>query len=111
MNEHPLIKITDEMVLAALNAEYREQYRSWGRIDPETGEVRWEDRTRLDEFGPSVVKKTRAALRAAFAVTPTVLALDDLADRWESAVSSYDYEAAMQNAATDLRTVLNGENA
>ena len=37
--------------------------------------------------------------------------VEALADHWESAVSSYDYEAAMQNAAMDLRTALNGETA
>ena len=35
--------------------------------------------------------------------------VEALADHWESVVSSYDYEAAMQNAATDLRAALNGE--
>ena len=63
-----MIEITDEMVLAAINAERREQYRLWGRVDPETGEVLWRDRTRLDEFDPSVPKKIRAALSAALAV-------------------------------------------
>ena len=37
-----------------------------------------------------------------------VARVDALADSWESVVSSYDYEAAMQNAATDLRTALSG---
>ena len=40
-----------------------------------------------------------------------VIAVADLADLWESVVSSYDYEAAMQNAAIDLRTALNGAAA
>ena len=35
--------------------------------------------------------------------------VEALADLWESVVSSDDYEAAMQNAATDLRDALNGE--
>ena len=35
--------------------------------------------------------------------------VEALADLWESVVSSDDYEAAMQNAATDLRAALNGE--
>ena len=37
--------------------------------------------------------------------------VEALADHWESAVSSYDYEAAMQNAAMDLRTELKGDDA
>lgn len=61
---------SDEMVLAALNTERREQYRSWGRINPETGEVQWEDRDGLDEFAEGVVKKARVALTAALAMTP-----------------------------------------
>ena len=60
------------MVLAALNAEHREQYRSWERVNSETGEVLWEDRARLDEFADGVVKTTRAALTAALAVAPNV---------------------------------------
>lgn len=35
--------------------------------------------------------------------------VEALADRWESVVSSDDYEAAMQNAAMDLRAALIGE--
>ena len=45
----------------------------------------------------------------AAALARAVIAVADLADLWESVVSSYDYEAAMQNAAIDLRTALNGE--
>ena len=43
------------------------------------------------------------------ALARAVIAVADLADLWESVVSSYDYEAAMQNAAMDLRDALNGE--
>ena len=43
------------------------------------------------------------------ALARAVIAVAELADLWESVVSSYDYEAAMQNAATDIRAVLNGE--
>ena len=45
------------------------------------------------------------------ALARAVIAVADLADLWESVVSSYDYEAAMQNAAIDLRTALNGDAA
>ena len=45
------------------------------------------------------------------ALARAVIAVAELADLWESVVSSYDYEAAMQNAATDIRAVLNGESA
>lgn len=64
--DHPAAEVPDEMVLAALNAEFREQYRSWGRVDPETGTVLWEDRARLDQFAVGVVNKARSALSAAF---------------------------------------------
>lgn len=46
----------------------------------------------------------------AAALARAVIAVADLADLWESVVSSYDYEAAMQNAATDIRAVLNGDD-
>ena len=45
------------------------------------------------------------------ALARAVIAVADLADLWESVVSSYDYEAAMQNAAMDLRAALNGDAA
>ena len=45
----------------------------------------------------------------AAALARAVARVDALADSWESVVSSYDYEAAMQNAAMDLRAALNGE--
>ena len=45
------------------------------------------------------------------ALARAVIAVADLADLWESVVSSYDYEAAMQNAAIDLRNALNGDAA
>ena len=45
------------------------------------------------------------------ALARAVIAVAELADLWESVVSSYDYEAAMQNAAMDLRAALNGETA
>ena len=45
------------------------------------------------------------------ALARAVIAVAELADLWESVVSSYDYEAAMQNAAMDLRNALNGETA
>lgn len=45
------------------------------------------------------------------ALARAVIAVADLADLWESVVSSYDYEAAMQNAAMDLRTALSGGTA
>lgn len=35
--------------------------------------------------------------------------MEALADHWESLVSSDEYESAMRNAATDLRTALNGD--
>ena len=44
----------------------------------------------------------------AAALARAVIPVADLADLWESVVSSYDYEAAMQNAATDLRAALSG---
>ena len=47
----------------------------------------------------------------AAALARAVIAVADLADLWESVVSSYDYEAAMQNAAMDLRTALSGGTA
>lgn len=61
---------TDEMVLTALNAYHREQYRSWGRVNPDTGEVQWADRTHLGEFADAVVKQARATLTAALEVAP-----------------------------------------
>lgn len=48
-------------------------------------------------------------VREARTLANAVIAVTDLADHWESVVSSDDYEAAMQNAATDLRDALNGE--
>ena len=45
------------------------------------------------------------------ALARAVIAVAELADLWESVVSSYDYEAAMPNAAMDLRNALNGETA
>ena len=44
------------------------------------------------------------------ALARAVIRVEALADLWESVVSSYDYEAAMQNAATDIRAVLNGDD-
>ena len=49
--------------------------------------------------------------REARTLAHAVARVAELADHWESVVSSYDYEAAMQNAAMDLRAALNGETA
>ena len=51
------------------------------------------------------VREARTLAHAALAADR----VEALADRWESVVSSDDYEAAMQNAAMDLRAALIGE--
>lgn len=68
-------------------------------LDAVVPDVPW--KIQLQEF------QARAA--AAPTLARAVIAVAELADLWESVVSSDDYEAAMQNAATDLRAALNGE--
>ena len=68
-------------------------------LDAVVPDVPW--KIQLQEF------QARAA--AAPALARAVIAVAELADSWESVVSSYDYEAAMQNAAMDLRAALNGD--
>ena len=48
-------------------------------------------------------------VREARTLAHAVTRVEALADLWESVISSYDYEAAMQNAATDIRAALNGD--
>jgi len=67
-------------------------------LDAAVPDVPW--KIQLQEF------QARAA--AAPTLARAVIAVAELADSWESVVSSDDYEAAMQNAATDLRAALNG---
>lgn len=70
-------------------------------LDAVVPDVPW--KIQLQEF------QARAA--AAPTLARAVIAVAELADHWESVVSSDDYEAAMQNAATDLRAALNGGTA